>query len=379
MAKRGQRSATTSRKRRASRQQQITLPAIDALHDLPAFDDLRLDEAQRSAFDEFLAGAENADEMALGFVVRLDRGYPLVVTATDAFRAEHSVSFAKQNAEKDDGLLPAVGDCVAVRRAPGHDMGVIERVLPRRTVFERWRGRSRGERQVLAANVDTILVVQPLGAGELLLGRVARSLVLARDCGLTPVVVLTKADRAADDELSAEVDRVRRLVGDDVRVIVTSSATGAGVEEVRACVAPLSCAMILGESGAGKSTLLNALLGHEALATGEVREKDDAGRHTTVSRVMVRLPDAGVIADVPGLRSLPLVGHERGLAKAFPEIAAAARECRFNDCTHTHEPGCAVLDGHLGGAFSDERLSCYLALAAEMRESARTLDPDVVI
>ena len=110
-----------------------------------------------------------------------------------------------------------------------------------------------------------------------------------------------------------------------------------------------------------------------------MREKDDAGRHTTVSRVMVRLPDAGVIADVPGLRSLPLVGHERGLAKAFPEIAAAARECRFNDCTHTHEPGCAVLDGHLGGAFSDERLSCYLALAAEMRESARTLDPDVVL
>ena len=379
MAKRGQRSAATSRKRRASRQQQITLPAIDALQDLPGFDDLRLDDAQCEAFDTFLANAENASEMALGFVVRLDRGFPLVVTESDAFRAEHSVSFAKQNTEKDDGLLPAVGDCVAVRRAPGHDMGVIERVLPRRTVFERWRGRSRGERQVLAANVDSILVVQPLGAGELLLGRVARSLVLARDCGLTPVVVLTKADRAADAELSAEVDRVRRLVGDDVRVIVTSSATGAGVEEVRACVPPLSCAMILGESGAGKSTLLNALLGHEALATGEVREKDDAGRHTTVSRVMVRLPGAGVIADVPGLRSLPLVGHERGLAKAFPEIAEAALECRFRDCTHTHEPGCAVLARHLGGAFSDERLSCYLALAAEMRESARTLDPDVIL
>ena len=151
------------------------------------------------------------------------------------------------------------------------------------------------------------------------------------------------------------------------------------MEEVRACVPPLSCAMILGESGAGKSTLLNALLGHEALATGEVREKDDAGRHTTVSRVMVRLPGGGVIADVPGLRSLPLVGHERGLAKAFPEIAAAARECRFNDCTHTHEPGCAVQEGRFGGDFSEERLSCYLALAAEMRESARTLDPDVVV
>ena len=379
MAKRGQRSTATSRKRRASRQQQVTLPAINALRDLPSFDDLRCDDAQRAAFDEFLATAENAAEMALGFVVRLDRGYPLVVTSTDAFRAEHAVTFAKQNAEKDDGLLPAVGDCVAVRRAPGHDMGVIERVLPRRTVFERWRGRSRGERQVLAANLDTVLIVQPLGAGELLLGRVARSLVLARDCGLTPVVVLTKADRSSETELAHEVERVGRLAGDGVRVIVTSSATGSGIEEVRACVPHGSCAMILGESGAGKSTLLNALLGHEALATGEVREKDDAGRHTTVARVMVRLPGGGVIADVPGLRSLPLVGHERGLAKAFPEIAGAALGCRFNDCTHTHEPGCAVLARFSEGAFCEERLRGYLALASEMRESARTLDPDVVI
>ena len=378
MAKRGQRT-TASRKRRASRQQKVSLPAIDALHDLPAFCDLRLDDVQRAAYDVFLATAENAGEMALGFVVRLDRGYPLVVTADDAFRAEHAVGFAKQDVEKDEALLPAVGDCVAVRRAPGHDMGVIERVLPRRTVFERWRGRSRGERQVLAANVDTILVVQPLGAGELLLGRVARSLVLARDCGLEPVVVLTKADRSSDAELAREVERVRRLVGEGVRVIVTSSATGAGVEEVRACVPRLSCAMILGESGAGKSTLLNALLGHEALATGEVREKDDAGRHTTVARVMVRLPGGGVIADVPGLRSLPLVGHERGLAKAFPEIAEAALSCRFNDCTHTHEPDCAVLSRFFEGGFSEERLRGYLALANEMRESARTLDPDVVI
>ncbi len=378
MAKRGQRTAA-SRRRRAERQQKITLPEMDALQDLPDFADLRLDGAQRTAFDAFLAGAENAGEMSIGFVVRLDRGYPLVVTAREAFRAEHAVTFAKRGGEGDEGHLPAVGDCVAVRRAPGHDMGVIERVLPRRTSFERWRGRSRGERQVLAANVDTILVVQPLGAGELLLGRVARSLVLARDCGLTPVVVLTKADRADEGALERDLGSVRRLVGDDVRVVVTSSSTGVGVEAVRDCVAPLTSAMILGESGAGKSTLLNALLGHEALATGRVRERDDAGRHTTVSRVMVRLPGAGVIVDVPGLRSLPLVGHERGLARAFPEIAEAALECRFSDCTHTHEPGCAVRDHFERGAFSEERLRCYLALAREMRESARTLDPDVII
>lgn len=378
MAKRGQRNQAL-RKRRESRAQAITLPAIDALTDLPTFADLRLDDAQRAAFEEFLATSENAEEMHLGFVVRLDRGYPLVATASDVFRAEHAVSFAKQDAEKDDGLLPAVGDCVAVRRAPGHDMGVIERVLPRRTSFERWRGRSRGEKQVLAANVDTILIVQALGAGDVLLDRVARSLVLANDCRTTPVVVLTKADRCSEEELERDVRRVRNLVGQDVRVIVTSSAAGEGLDEVRSCVAPQTCAMILGESGAGKSTLLNALLGHDVLATGTVRERDDKGRHTTVARVMVKLPDGGTIADAPGLRSLPLVGHERGLLVTFPEIAEAASTCRFRDCTHVHEPGCAVRALRGEGAISEERLACYLALSKEMRASAQTLDPDVVI
>ena len=378
MAKRGQRGQAV-RKRRESRAQAITLPSIDALCDLPVFDDLRLDEAQLAAFDAFCAGSENSDEMHLGFVVRLDRGYPLVVTADDAFRAEHAVSFAKQDAEKDECLLPAVGDCVAVRRAPGHDMGVIERVLPRRTSFERWRGRSRGEKQVLAANVDTILIVQALGAGDVLLDRVARSLVLANDCRTTPIVVLTKADRCSEEELARDLARVRRLVGEGVRVIVTSSAEGSGLDEVRACVAEKTCAMILGESGAGKSTLLNALLGHEALATGEVREKDDRGRHTTVARVMVKLPGGGTIADAPGLRSLPLVGHERGLMASFPEIAEAARGCRFRDCTHSHEPGCEVRALHEASGIADERLACYLSLAEEMRASAQSLDPDIVL
>ena len=378
MGKRGQRGAAM-RKRRAQRQDAITLPSIDTLTDLPTFCDLRVDDAQRAAFETFLSTCENADEMRLGHVARLDRGFPLVVSEGGAFRAEHAVGFAKQNAEKDEGLLPAVGDCVALRLAPGHDMGVIERVLPRRTALTRWRGRSRGERQVLAANLDRVLVVQALGSEGVTLGRVARSLVLARDCALEPVVVLTKADRMDAECLEREVERVGRLAGDEVRVLVTSSATGEGLDEVRSCVPPLTSAMILGESGAGKSTLLNALLGHEALATGEVRSRDDAGRHTTVARVMVQLPGAGVIADVPGLRSLPLVGHERGLALAFPEIAEAAQLCRFNDCTHVHEPGCAVIERRDEGLIAEERLSSYLALAQEMRESARMLDPDVTL
>ena len=235
---------------------------------------------------------------------------------------------------------------------------------------------------MLAANIDAILVVQALGSVrdtlELVCDRIARSMVLALDCGVEPVIVLTKADRCDDVELERVVRTVRQLVGPQVRVLVTSSVAGQGVDEVRACVPAGSCAMILGESGAGKSTLLNALLGHEALETGDVRERDDAGRHTTVARVMVSLGhDAGVIADAPGLRSLPLVGHERGLAKMFPEIVEAARACRFNDCTHTHEPGCAVCEGVEEGAIERIRLDEFLSLAREMRVSAQSLDPDI--
>lgn len=378
----------------------------DVLDHIPSFGDLRVDDTQVSAFEAArseLAGALDIplEEIELGAVVRLDRGFPMIATRGGALlRAEHAVDFAKGKPGKRgkrskraadaeiassagvDGMLPSVGDVVAVRVTPGHDMGVILRVLPRRTSFERWRGKNRGERQVLAANVDVIFIVQPLGAERdtlpLMRDRVARSLVLARDCGADPVVVLTKVDRCEPAEVADVCDALRRLTGAGVRVIATSSRTGEGLDEVRSCIPQGSVGMILGESGAGKSTLLNTLLGSEALETNAVRERDDAGRHTTVARIMVALPEpCGVIADCPGLRSLPLVGHERGLARSFPEIVEASRACRFNDCTHLHEPGCAVREGVECGEIEQSRLDAFLSLAREMRVSAQSLDPDI--
>lgn len=378
----------------------------DVLDHIPSFGDLRVDDTQVSAFEAArseLAGTLDIplEEIELGAVVRLDRGFPMIATRGGALlRAEHAVDFAKGKPGKRgkrskraadaeiassagvDGMLPSVGDVVAVRVTPGHDMGVILRVLPRRTSFERWRGKNRGERQVLAANVDVIFIVQPLGAERdtlpLMRDRVARSLVLARDCGADPVVVLTKVDRCEPAEVADVCDALRRLAGAGVRVIATSSLTGEGLDEVRSCIPQGSVGMILGESGAGKSTLLNTLLGSEALETNAVRERDDAGRHTTVARIMVDLPEpCGVIADCPGLRSLPLVGHERGLARSFPEIVEASRACRFNDCTHLHEPGCAVREGVECGEIEQSRLDAFLSLAREMRVSAQSLDPDI--
>ena len=349
------------------------LPVVGELENVPSFADMaptqlrreQLEEARERIADRL--GREAADAVELGCVVRLDRGFPLVACEGRTLRAEHAPEFAKGDSA-EAGIMPTVGDWVAVAVPPEHDMGVIHEVLPRRNAFARWRGGRRGEFQTLAANLDGVIVVAALGAEELPLARIARSVVLARDCGVRPSVVLTKADRKQTAEaLEADALRVHRLVGERGDVVV------------RALVPAGSVAMILGESGAGKSTLLNALLGADALATSAVRERDDMGRHTTVARMMVKLPGAGVICDAPGLRSLPLVGHERGLAKAFPEISELAATCRFRDCTHGNEPGCAVREAREAGELDEVRVESYLALANEMRASASTLDPDVVL
>lgn len=361
------------------------LPVVGELENVPSFADMaptqlrreQLEEARERIADRL--GREAADAVELGCVVRLDRGFPLVACEGRTLRAEHAPEFAKGDSA-EAGIMPTVGDWVAVAVPPEHDMGVIHEVLPRRNAFARWRGGRRGEFQTLAANLDGVIVVAALGAEELPLARIARSVVLARDCGVRPSVVLTKADRKQTaEDLEADALRVHRLVGEQGDVVVTSSVAGEGLDGVRALVPAGSVAMILGESGAGKSTLLNALLGADALATGAVRERDDMGRHTTVARMMVKLPGAGVICDAPGLRSLPLVGHERGLAKAFPEISELAATCRFRDCTHGNEPGCAVREAREAGELDEVRVESYLALANEMRASASTLDPDVVL
>lgn len=374
---------------------QQDLPALSSLADLPRFSELTPSERQRSAFGEAAASAARAlgcsvDEMALGCVVRLDRGFPAVVTADALFRAEFSAHLTKGGDSR-----VAVGDWVLARVPAGHDMGLILQILPRESDIARWRGGSRGERQTLAANVSVVLVVQQLGAAPISCERIARSAVIARDCSAGVAVVLTKADRAPSAVLAEDVAAIRDVLGEECGLVMTSSADGAEAERaekdagvlgvawgpaaVRSLVPAGTVAIVLGESGAGKSTLLNALLGHDVLETGAVRGSDDAGRHTTVARRMVSVPGGGVIVDEPGLRSLPIVGHERGLAAVFPEVADAARGCRFCDCTHTHEPGCQVRELLSEGRISQRRYDAYVALAAEMRESARTLDPDIVL
>lgn len=389
---------TKSSKKLGAGRTQGSLPALSSLLDVPAFEQLIPSSDQTQAYTDVVSELEaqgvSRQTMTMACVVRLDRGFPAVVSEQGVFRAEFAARVTKgQNS------TVAVGDWVCARIPDSHDMGIIEAILPRETDIARWKGGARGQKQTLAANVDLVLVVQALDGEAISVDRIVRSAVISKDCGATCAVVLTKSDVAGPELLAQEISSITAALGSTVKIVATASKLegektdaladlaqtaqklGAawGIDAVRSLVPYGSVAIVLGESGAGKSTLLNALLGHEALETGEVRESDKAGRHTTVARRMVALPDAGVIVDEPGLRSLPIVGHERGLQKIFPYISEAAQTCKFRDCTHTHEPGCSVQDALHEGKITEPQLKAYLSLAKEMRESQQSLDPDVVL
>jgi len=277
-------------------------------------------------------------------VGRVDRDRCTVRTASGQLRAAADV-------------LPTTGDWVALRTGPRPAVDVI---LPRWSSLER-------EGQLLAADIDVVFVVASLDR-PLNLNRIERELVLAWDSGARPVVVLTKADAAPDPEVLAKTVAAR-AVGTDV--VLTSASDGRGIDDVLAHLRPNRTAVLLGPSGAGKSTLVNRLLSEEAQAIGGVREGDHKGRHTTSSRHLLVVPGGGVLIDTPGLRSVGLTGAEGGVALAFPDIEEIAEACRFRNCRHAGEPGCAVTEAVADGRLDPERVASYTKLQAELEESAK--------
>jgi ribosome biogenesis GTPase len=240
--------------------------------------------------------------------------------------------------------LPAVGDWVAVDTGSGE----IAAVLPRRGGIARRAADGRPVAQVLAANVDVALVVSSLNR-ELNLPRLERHLALAADAGVEPVVVLSKADLEAEPE--ARAAEVARALGGHVPVVALSVVTGAGMAALAEWLRPGVTAVLLGSSGVGKTTLRNALAGGPSAATAPVRERDDRGRHTTTARELVPLSSGAVLIDTPGLRLPRLWLEAGGLAAAYADVETLARGCRFADCRHAGEPGCAV-----AAAVAEERL-----------------------
>ena len=276
-------------------------------------------------------------------------------------RCEHATALVK-----GERVRAVIGDVVEVELPEGHDKGIIVDIAPRRTSFVRRDPAERTASQVLAANFDLVIVAEPIvGLNR---QRLERELVLAHETGADVAVVLTKSDLADGNEAAAVVKDVSDLAGRDVAVLAVSTDDPDSVERVRDLVGPGSVAVLIGKSGVGKSSLVNLLAGAEVQDTGEVRERDGKGRHTTVDRVMVELPGGGCVVDMPGVRGLGLWDADAGLDAAFSDIEELAASCRFRDCSHVDEPGCAVLAAVAAGELAEARLRSYRTLSAEIAD-----------
>ncbi|MFJ8921227.1 ribosome biogenesis GTPase [Streptomyces sp. LamerLS-316] len=319
-----------------------------------------------------------------GRVVRVDRGRCDVVTPDGTLQADTAFVVPR-----DPMRIVCTGDWVAVD--PDGDPRFVRTLLPRRTAFVRSTSSQRSEGQVLATNIDHIVICVSL-AVELDLGRLERFLALAmsstdgaallgdggRPSGheaaeAHPLVLLTKADLVPDaTTLSHLVEDIERIAP-GVQVLPVSSATGEGVDVFRAIVGG-GTSVLLGTSGAGKSTLANTLLGEDVMDVRAARDVDGKGRHTTTTRNLLVLPEGGVLIDTPGLRGVGLWDAEAGVGQVFSEIEDLARQCRFHDCAHEAEPGCAVLGAVEDGSLPERRLDSYRKLLRENHRIAAKTD-----
>jgi ribosome biogenesis GTPase len=257
---------------------------------------------------------------------------------------------------REDGL-PAVGDWVGIDLTTN----LIEALLPRRTSISRKEVWQATREQILAANVDVAFLVQALPL-DFNPRRLERYLAMAWESGAQPVVLLTKTDLV--DDVQRYLDEAEAVTLGSCPVVAVSARTGEGLDELRTWLAPNRTAVLLGSSGVGKSTIVNALVGEELLATQEVRADDQMGRHTTTRRELILVPTGGVVLDTPGMRELQL--WDADLEQTFGDVEEIARRCRFSDCNHDQEPGCAIREALGDGSLSHERWQSYVKLQREL-------------
>ena len=269
----------------------------------------------------------------------------------------------------DRASMPVVGDWVAARMV-ALDQAIVEAVLPRRSCFSRRAAGRREEEQPLAANIDVAFLVCGLD-GDFNLRRLERYLALAEESGASSVVVLNKADVAFD---VAKLEETKAVVG-NAPVVVASAHQERGLDGLLPFLGPGRTVALLGSSGVGKSTIVNRIVGDERQRTWEVRLSDSRGRHTTTHRELIPLPQGGALIDTPGMRELQLWAGTESIERTFEEIAEAAAGCRYRDCSHSGERGCAVAAALADGRIDTARWESYRKLQGEVRRHERLTDP----
>jgi ribosome biogenesis GTPase len=303
-------------------------------------------------------------------VISQQRGLWRVVGNFEECWAEPSGKFRKES--EGGGDWPAVGDWVAVEIRPEKQSALIQHILPRRSRFVRKVAGKQVEEQVIVANIDVALIVAALD-GDFSVRRIERYLAQCWESGARPAIVLNKADACADSEkLVAEIANI--ALG--AAVFLVSAKTGDGLDSLEASFTKGQTMVLLGSSGVGKSTLVNRLLQEERQSTHAVRESDSKGRHTTTSRELFVMPSGAMIIDTPGLRELQLWDAAEGLAQTFADVDELAAQCRFTNCQHREEPGCAVQAAISANTLDLDRLESWRKLQREQEFLARKADPE---
>jgi ribosome biogenesis GTPase / thiamine phosphate phosphatase len=325
---------------------------------------LQASTLERFGWNDEIARAfeEHAPGLEPGRIAVQHRGVWEVVTKDGDALVEITGRFRHA---AEPGELPVVGDWVGLRDGP------IDAVLPRSSKFSRKTAWTEVSEQVLVANVDVAFLVMGLDERDFKVRRLERYLTTAWEGGATPVIVLNKVDLASD--LEAQIAETE-TVAFGVPIHAVSAETGEGVEDLRRHLTGNRTVALLGSSGVGKSSIINRLLGEEHFRIGDVRS-DGRGRHTTTHRELVPVPGGGVIVDTPGLRELQLWESDGGLDQAFADVAELVAQCRFSDCEHRTEPGCAIKSALADGSLASERWESYLKLQRELARLESKLDP----
>jgi ribosome biogenesis GTPase / thiamine phosphate phosphatase len=299
-------------------------------------------------------------ESTIARVAAVDRGLLLVMDQTGTFRAKLAGSHLYRHRLSQE--LPCVGDWVCVEKQPTDEFGLVHSLLERRTALRRKSAGESVDYQMIAANVDYVIIVQSCHY-DFNLNRLVRYLVMVRDGGADPCILLTKTDLVAPEVLASQLAEIR-AAGITAPVLALSNVTREGIDDLERTLLPAKTYCFVGSSGVGKSTLINRLLGRDTLETKGVSGTGE-GRHTTVRRELILLESGALVIDNPGMREFGILGAENGIDDSFSDIIGLASGCRYRNCSHANEPGCAIREAVDSGEISRERYDNYVSIRAE--------------